>query len=370
MESSSVLISVLAVLAILVGSVFIFRGSYPVQGVLPGNLAGVVVLAFGTTMPELAIILHAAFGGVGAFSNFDPNAYETLRVLTTENFPTGVILGSCLANLLFASGISGMMFSPREEYEIENFTFWRDLPFLGAAIALVGAACIYRPELEKMPDMTTEKAGQTIGMVLIGAAFVYLLVVFITQVMSRAKEPAPGPNVDNPNVLTALFTVLCGAAALGLGVYILSFEAPRTVEFLTKWHVSLQAFPVLENDRAVYTAFGLLFVGFAVALPEVISTLLAKLRGDSTPVAGNLIGASIFNLLGVLGLGLLLSGGSMIKGLSQTFIRYDLAFLALSWLLLFIFLRTDKRLKPIEGLILFALYCGYWAWRINHLTLT
>lgn len=356
----------LALLAILAGSFFILYGSIPARNALPPLLVGVLLLSFGTTIPEFAITLHAAFGkvdreAISAISEGSAAAIDNYKFLTKVTFPVAVIVGSCFANLFLVSGLAGLTL--KKPYKIENFTYARDLPFLFLAILLVAGMSWWWKTSPNAPEV------QKIwfGYILLAAAAAYVFVVFLTELMSRREMELNGdlPEGAGPDMITALFCVLIGAAALGLGVYVLSFETPGVIEFFTRKQVDVEAFPIRPEDKLLYAQYGLLFIGLAVAIPEILVTLFAWLRGDSDAVAGNLIGSSIFNLLGVLGLGIVLSGGRMFDGLDWDIFNADFGALLIGAGLLAFFLYSNKRLEAWEGLLLAVLYGGYWVARFS-----
>jgi cation:H+ antiporter len=365
----NVITLILALLAILAGSFFILYGSIPARHVLPALLVGVLLLSFGTTIPEFAITLHAAFGkmdreAINAISEGSSAAIDNYKFLTKVTFPVAVILGSCFANMFLVSGLAGMTL--RKPYKIESFTYARDLPFLFLAILLVAGASWWWKTGPQVPEVEVYRIKMTIGVIFLAAAALYIFVVFVTELMgSRNRVPEEIGEGGGPDMITALFCVLIGAAALGLGVYVLAFETPGVIEFFTRRQVDVEAFPIRLEDKLLYAQYGLLFIGLAVALPEVLVTLFAWLRGDNDAVAGNLIGSTIFNLLGVLGLGIVLSKGRMFDGLDWDIFNADFGVLLIGAGLLAFFLYSNKRLEAWEGFLLVLLYGGYWVARFT-----
>jgi cation:H+ antiporter len=366
----NVITLLLALLAILAGSFFILYGSIPARHALPALLVGVLLLSFGTTIPEFAITLQAVFGNldrgaVDKLSDGSPAAIETFNYLTKVPFPVAVILGSCFANLFLVGGLAGLTL--KKPYKIENFTYARDLPFLFLAILLVtGISWWWSQNGNQMPHADADRTKVLIGVGLLAAAVFYIVVVFVTELMSnRDKMPAEKPEERGPDIITALFCALLGAAGLGLGVYVLAHGTPQVIDFFAgpDRRVDFNSFPVRVQDKQLYAQYGLLFIGLAVALPEILVTLFAWLRSDSDAVAGNLIGSTIFNLLGVLGLGIVLSKGRMLDGLDWSIFNADFGVLLIGAGLLAFFLYSDKRLEAWEGFLLMVLYGGYWAVR-------
>jgi len=371
----SVITLVLALLAILAGSFFILYGSIPARHVLPALLVGVLLLSVGTTIPELAITLHSVFtpvdpkavAKIAEVSNTTLNNYATL---TKGTFPVAVILGSCFANLFLVSGLAGMTL--RKPYKIESFTYARDLPFLFGSILLATWGSHWAQTYKDAIPSGFKPI--YFGYMFLGIAALYVLVVFVTELMGRRGEGRTNedrdPSEGGPDMVTALFCLVIGTGALGLGVYVLSFETPLVIQFFTNQPIELDVFPLDIKYKLPYAQYGLLFIGLAVALPEILVTLFAWLRGDSDAVAGNLIGSSIFNLTGVLGLGIVLSNGRMLTELDWNLFSSEFGALLIGAGLLAFFLYSDKRLEAWEGFLLVVLYVGWWMARFTgHLPL-
>jgi cation:H+ antiporter len=364
----NVITLLLALLAILAGSFFILYGSIPARNVLPPLLVGVLLLSFGTTIPEFAITLHASFGkidreAVNAISEGSAAAIDNYKFLTKVTFPVAVILGSCFANLFLVSGLAGLTL--KKPYRIESFTYARDLPFLFIALLLVVGTSWWWHSAPQAPAVHKT----WIGFLYLAVAAVYILIVLITERLASKERMAAGedegPEETGPDMITALFCLLIGTGALFLGVYVLAFETPGVIEFFTRQQVDVESFPIRDADKTLYAKYGLLFIGMAMALPEILVTLFAWLRRDSAAVAGNLIGSTIFNLLGVLGLGIVLSKGRMFDGLDWNLFNADFGVLFVGAGLLAFFLYSDKRLEAWEGLLLMLLYGGYWVARFS-----
>lgn len=100
---------------------------------------------------------------------------------------------------------------------------------------------------------------------------------------------------------------------------------------------------------------GLLPVAIATALPEVAAAVIAARRGQGDMVAGHVIGSSLFNLLFIVG------GMAALQpiALPASFVRLELpAIVALS-LVLYPMLRSGARISRGEGAVLLAAFVGW-----------
>jgi len=99
-------------------------------------------------------------------------------------------------------------------------------------------------------------------------------------------------------------------------------------------------------------------VAFGTSLPELVTCVIATRKGEYDLAIGNVIGSNIFNLGVVVGLPVMLFGGTN----SVNFNYIDLSVMLLSALLLFFFSINDKKLTRREGLLfilIFIVYYGY-----------
>jgi cation:H+ antiporter len=90
-------------------------------------------------------------------------------------------------------------------------------------------------------------------------------------------------------------------------------------------------------------------------LPELVTSIIAILKGQSSISIGNLIGSNIFNVFAVLGI------TSLVKplGADANLLSSDLPIMLGVTLLLGLFLFVSRRLKRAEGVLLISIYLIY-----------
>ncbi|HEY5970512.1 MAG TPA: calcium/sodium antiporter [Pseudoxanthomonas sp.] len=100
---------------------------------------------------------------------------------------------------------------------------------------------------------------------------------------------------------------------------------------------------------------GLLPVAIGTALPEVAAAIAAARRGQGDMVAGHVIGSSLFNLLVVVG------GMAALRPLPlpESFVKLELPAAIAFVLVLYPMLRGDLRVSKTEGAILFVAFLGW-----------
>ncbi|HZF98574.1 MAG TPA: sodium:calcium antiporter [Pseudoxanthomonas sp.] len=105
---------------------------------------------------------------------------------------------------------------------------------------------------------------------------------------------------------------------------------------------------------------GLLPVAIGTALPEAAAAVAAARRGQGDMVAGHVIGSSLFNLLVVI-------GGMAALGplpLPASFVRLELPAAIVFAFLLYPMLRGDLRISRSEGIVLLLTFAGWIAFEL------
>jgi cation:H+ antiporter len=102
---------------------------------------------------------------------------------------------------------------------------------------------------------------------------------------------------------------------------------------------------------------GLTIIAAGTSLPEVVTSIVASVRGERDIAIGNIVGSNLFNLLGVLGLTAVFAPGGI--EISAAVIRFDLpVMLVVAFACLPIFF-TGGQISRWEGAVLLAYYAAY-----------
>jgi cation:H+ antiporter len=112
-----------------------------------------------------------------------------------------------------------------------------------------------------------------------------------------------------------------------------------------------QAFGVSE------VVIGLTIVAAGTSLPEVVTSVMASIKGERDIAVGNVVGSNLFNLLGVLGLSSLLAPGGI--PLTESFIGFDLPVMAVVAFACLPIFFSGGVISRWEGLVLFGYYVVY-----------
>lgn len=258
---------------------------------------GMTVVALGTSAPEIVVTLFAALKGEGniALGN----------IVGSNVFNMGIILGTL--------AVLGNCRTPR-------IMVRRDAPALLLAVLFL---------LVVVWDLTLERWQGLLMLVFFSAYLVYLF----------RRDEGPLEEHDVP-AGTARFwdgpLLLLGLTAICVGGELLVESA------------STLARAVGISDWAIAVTV----VAAGTSAPECATCIAAALRGRYTMAAGNLIGSDLFNVLGVLGLAVLVQP-MQVSPIARGSV---ILMVGMVGLVLF-FMRSGFRLTRSEGfaLILFAL---------------
>ena len=274
-------------------------------GIAP-MVVGLTVVGFGTSMPEFAVSVMAALQGSGGLS-------------------LGNAVGSNIMNLLLVLGVAAVLV-PIHVIGSRRLLY-RDLAF-GLAPAVV-----------LMVFARTGSISQPTALLLLA-----IFVVFIVTAVSQAR----GHNSE-PTVVTGTLTRHFALTFVGIAVLI------GGSEMLVIGGVDLaRRFGVSE------ALVGLTVVAFGTSLPELATSVVAVLKGQSEIGVGNVLGSNVFNL------GLVLGTAALLKPLElppELVVRQVLPALAFSILLIPLAL-TRQRVTRWEGMLLLLGYLGFFIWTV------
>jgi len=317
----SVVTVVLGLVLLTAGAELVVRGGSrlaTLAGVSP-LVVGLTIVAVGTSAPELAIGIDSARQGVG-------------------DLALGNIAGTNIVNTLFVLGLTAFLAALPLHPRVPRI----DLP------VMVGAAALL---LVMSLDGHLSVAD---GVVLIVGGVVYTVGVVRT---SRREDPELGAEFEDllegpeqergplPRTSAVLgrqiVVVVVGLALIVLG-------ADRLVSGAVSIATSLGV-----SDAFV----GLTVVAIGTSAPELVTAVVASIRGERDIAVGNLFGSSVYNVLIILGLTIVASPGGL--DVPPDLLRFDLpVMLAVSILCIPVFL-TGHKVSRREGAMFLSLYAAY-----------
>lgn len=204
----------------------------------------------------------------------------------------------------------------------------RDLPIL-IAITVLTSAFILFPVLGEpnFVGITTTEAWA-----LIGVFFVWLYGMF-----HRGSPEEEKPDFEAITIFTAIIMIVVGIVGVFLG---------------GNWVVD-GALILAEMAGVTPAVVGFTIVALGTSLPEFVVSMVALSKGSVGIAVGNIVGSSIFNFLGVLGV----TGIIQQIPVEET-LTFDISFVILTSVLWFVLMFIGKKytLSRPEGLLFLALY--------------
>jgi len=262
-------------------------------------VVGLTVVAFGTSAPELTVSLTAAFQGSG-------------------DVCFGNVVGSNIANIALILGVTALI---RPVSVNKNLIHW-EIPFM-IFISIITCYIGY-----------TNSAGRFAG--------VGLLLLFVYYIVHCMKGPVYKPTIDVDKAqkkYPVLFLMVCiGVLGLGIGGKLFVDGA-------------IEIARMLGVSEAV---IALTVIALGTSLPELVTSVVAAIKGHSDIFLGNIIGSNIFNILLVIGATALLRPFSISPDRYLTLVGMPLM-MVLS-IMVVPFAMSNKKLKRAEGAVFSLLY--------------
>ncbi len=268
-------------------------------------IIGLTIVALGSSAPQMTVSLQAA-------------------LTDNPDIAVGSVVGSGIFNILVTLGLSALIIPLRVSRQLVRL----DIPLMIGASLLVFILA------------WNKDLGRFDGVLLLGALALYL------GLLLRQSRHSTRPHGARPQDTQQswLISVLMTFAGLAMLVF-----AGRLL---------LGAAVVVATDLGLSErVIGLTVVAVGTSLPELATSLIAALRGQRDIAVGNVIGANLFNLLGVLGLTALLAPTPL--SVSPNALDFDLpVMLGVAALCLPVFY-SGYRVTRAEGLLLLGLYLVY-----------
>ena len=317
----SVVTVVLGLVLLTAGAELVVRGGSrlaALAGVSP-LVVGLTIVAVGTSAPELAIGIDSARQGVG-------------------DLALGNIAGTNIVNTLFVLGLTAFLASLPLHPRVPRI----DLP------VMVGAAALL---LVMSLDGHLSVAD---GVVLIVGGVVYTVGVVRTsrredpELGSEFEELLEGPEQERGPLPRTAAVLGTQVAIVIAGLALIVIGADRLVSGAVSIATSLGV-----SDAFV----GLTVVAIGTSAPELVTAVVASIRGERDIAVGNLFGSSVYNVLIILGLTIVVSPGGL--DVPSDLLRFDLpVMLAVSVLCIPVFL-TGHKVSRREGAMFLSLYAVY-----------
>lgn len=277
---------------------------------IPLIVIGLTIVAMGTSAPEAAISISAAFQDAAAIS-------------------IGNAVGSNIMNILLILGVSALI----TNLKIKPNTLRFEIPFVVVITAVLLLLGWIGGGLDKIDGVI---------MLLLFAAFLVYLFYLAKKGDDSSADDVPELTEKDKLPILIIITLI-GLVSIVLGSD-LTVSAAKNI-----------AQTIGIDDRTI----SLTVVAFGTSLPELITCIAASLKKKSDIAIGNIIGSNIFNILFVVGLASVFSPSVMPYG--QAFVIDTIVAIAAAVILGLLVLRK-KELSRIGGVIMLVAYAVYFAY--------
>ena len=301
-------------------AVLIYSGDCLVRGALAAAyksnvsplLVGILIVGFGTSMPEFLIGVQAASSGYSGLAH-------------------GNIIGSNIANIFLVLALPALIFPIATDAPRMRATA---LFMLACTAAWIGVTMFF--------GLT-----QIVGMVFLVVLAIYAAIAWMISREDTTEDTKEEIKIMNTPAWRMIMLILIGLIGLPLGG-----------RFLVDGGITLGQ-ELNASERIV----GLTVLAFGSSLPELGAAVAASVRKQSDVAMGNIIGACIFNILGVGGVVGILGPRA---ALSPEFTAFSNWAMALAAILVTAVILLHRRVGIATGLIFLALYGLYLLGLVNN----
>ena len=299
-----VLYIILGLLILAFSGDFLVRGAVSLSSIFkisPYIISGTLV-AFGTSAPELFVSGYASFSG-------NPGA------------AIGNILGSNIANVFLALGMAAIIISvspPKGSFPLDIKVLLASTIIL--IILLFNVSITY----------------WWVGLILIFCLFLYIFYIIKFSNQNYIEESQK----ENLSLPKALMVFILGLIGVSLGAILLTTGA-----------IDLARYYGIRE-----TIIGLGVLAFGTSLPEVATSIIAAVKKENNIAIGNIVGSNIFNILGIGGVTILISGNEALKSAPNLLTISDIVPFILSTIILVGFYKYRYSINRVSGVLFVTFY--------------
>lgn len=290
------------------GAELLVKGSSGValRAGIPSLVVGLTIVAFGTSAPELVVSITAGLNGAG-------------------NISVGNVAGSNIFNIAVILGLSSLLYPLKVNLKVLKI----DIPILIFISLLM---------LFFLLDKTILRYEAVLLVIL------FIIYVTFTVVQGRreqrrieGEDETIVIDIKRPLSLDIIF-IVAGLAALVFGSRLFVSGATDLARIFG------------ISDAVI----GLTIVAGGTSLPELATSVVAAVKKEEDIAIGNIVGSSIFNILGILGI-----TGTLTPLIAEGIGLVDLSVMTALSLFLVPLMITGKRISRPEGLALLLVYAGF-----------
>lgn len=281
---------------------------------IPSIIVGLTIVSLGTSAPELAVSLIASLEG-------------------SNGITIGNVLGSNIFNTLIVLGLTSIIMP----IIIKKSIIFKDY-IVNVIVTIVLLILTFgRTLLNNEPGLT-----RVSGIILLIGCIGYTI-----YLIKSAKDGNDNNGNEEINIFSSSIKIIIGIIGIILGGNLVVNSASDI------------AYSFGLSDKLV----GLTIVAMGTSLPELVTSMIAAIKGENDIAIGNVLGSNIFNILLILGV-----SSTINPIVISSSLLVDIVFLIVISFILGIFMFKGKKEKlslgRVEGLILVLLYISYIAYII------
>ena len=285
---------------LVLGAEIVIRGSISFGKKINISLfaIGVVIVAGGTSLPELASSINAVL-----------NNYSDLAL--------GAVVGSNIANLVLVMAATTIIFPIVNINKNQINQAWINI-FLGIVLIF----------------MTFFYFNYIFGIVAI------LTLIYLMYIQMKKGE------IDNTEIDKNDYSTIISLILIVLGIIFLVFGSDLLVS---------SAIEIAKKYNVSEAVIGLSLIAFGTSLPELVVGILSAIKKKVDFALGNILGSNIYNVLGVLGISSLFGNFT----LPEIFLKQDLLIMVAITSIVLIFMLSMKKIGRIYGILGLSIYVYY-----------
>ena len=288
---------------LILGAELIIRGSVSFGRKLRVSLfaIGVVIVAGGTSLPELASSINAV-------------------VSNHPDLAVGAVIGSNIANLILVMAATSFLIPISKVNQNQINQAWINI---GLAVILITMSFLIIP------------FNFIYGILAIGLLF---LIMYIQVKQGSLDVSDVEEKGDYSLILSIIFIVL--------GIILLIYGSDLFVD---------SAINIATQLNIPEAIIGISLVAFGTSLPELVVGILSAIRRKVDFALGNVLGSNIYNVLGVLGISSFFGNFNVPTVIGSA----DLLFMLFVTVMILGFMFFLKRIGRTYGSVGLILYVGY-----------
>ncbi|PKK93570.1 MAG: sodium:proton exchanger [Tenericutes bacterium HGW-Tenericutes-6] len=278
-------------------------------------IIGLTLVAFGTSLPELAVSFVASI---------------TVQPGQTSDIAMGNVVGSNIVNITLILGLTAL-FRP---VPVSPTMHKREFPFLMIITLIVTILALF---FQSHYVITWWE----------GLILLILFIFYLYLMISNKNQPMEVIEIKVIDHKKSILLLIIGIAGVSIG----GFMVTRGAEFIAV-RLLVDSFKLTLTKAT--TLVGLSIVAVGTSLPEMVTSIVAAKKGENEIAFGNIVGSNIFNVLFILGFSSLFSP----LGINQD-VLIDMIILIPITFFALLFAISKTKVTKLEGLLLILMYTFY-----------